>query len=89
MAKSFDMSVFLSGVLSGAHVTRRRHIRQAIAIQAAISVRWGIENPWAWKRKHLVWFWEHHLVNHSASTRYYYLLTMRLIQQRMKKAWQL
>ncbi|AYG43576.1 hypothetical protein DV532_04385 [Pseudomonas sp. Leaf58] len=87
MAKSFDMSVFLAGVLRGAQVTRNRHIRQAIAIQAAIYDRWGKENPWNWKRKHIVWIWAHHLTRHSASTRYYYLLTIRLIEQRMERTW--
>ncbi|MNM56662.1 hypothetical protein D3C81_678390 [compost metagenome] len=82
---AFDMSIFLSGVLSGAQVTRGRHIKQALAIQSAISERWGIANPWLWKRKHLIWFRRHHLKNHSESSRYYYLLTMRLIVQRMER----
>ncbi|NIE73957.1 hypothetical protein F3J45_05790 [Pantoea sp. Ap-967] len=87
MAKSFDMSIFLEGVLSGAPATRNRHIRQAIAIQAAIYDRWGRENPWNWKRKHVVWILAHHLTRHSAPTRYYYLLTIRLIEQRMERTW--
>ena len=40
MSKPFDMELFLRGVLTGAHATRQRHLRQAKAIQAAISDRW-------------------------------------------------
>ena len=40
MTKPFDMELFLAGVLTGAKTTRERHIRQAKAIQTAISDRW-------------------------------------------------
>ncbi len=29
MSKPFDMELFLAGVLTGSHATRRRHVRQA------------------------------------------------------------
>ena len=29
MNKQFDMEIFLAGVLTGAHATRERHVRQA------------------------------------------------------------
>lgn len=34
MSKSFDMELFLAGVLTGSHETRRRHVRRAKIIQA-------------------------------------------------------
>lgn len=46
MSKPFDMELFLSGVLSGSHATRQRHIRQAKIIQAEIAERWKLETPW-------------------------------------------
>jgi hypothetical protein len=51
MANPFDMEVFLNGVLSGSHTTRRRHLRQAVTIQTAISNRWKRNNPWTWQQK--------------------------------------
>ncbi len=36
MSESFDMALFLRGVLTGSKVTQQRHLRQARAIQAAI-----------------------------------------------------
>jgi hypothetical protein len=53
MNKLFDMEIFLAGILTGAHTSRERHIRQAKAIQTAISERWSRDNPWTWQRKHL------------------------------------
>jgi len=87
MSKPFDMEIFLAGVLTGAHATRERHIRQAKTIQAAISERWNLDNPWTWQRKHLVWFLNHHMNSNSKSTRYYYLLTTNLITLRLGKPW--
>lgn len=87
MSTAFDMELFLAGVLTGAHVTRERHIRQAKTIQAAISERWSRDNPWTWQRKHLVWFLNHHMNLNSKSTRYYYLLTVRLLAHRLGKSW--
>jgi len=84
MNKPFDMKIFLAGMLTGAHATRERHIRQAEAIQATISERWRRENPWTWQRKHLAWFLDHHVSQRSVPTRYYYLLTIRLIVIRLK-----
>jgi len=88
MSTAFDMELFLSGVLTGSHTTRQRHLRQAKAIQAAITNRWHRENPWAWQRKHLDWFLNHHVNQHSESTRYYYLLTVHLLTLRLGKSWQ-
>lgn len=87
MIKSFDMEVFLSKVLTGSHATQQRHLRQARIIQAAISERWQRESPWAWKRKHLAWFLEHRVGHRSEATRYYYLLTTRLITRRLETSW--
>lgn len=36
---AFDMGLFLSGVLTGSHTTRQRHLRQAKTIQATIADR--------------------------------------------------
>lgn len=87
MSKLFNMEVFLAGVLTGAHATRKRHLRQAIAIQAAISNRWHKENPWTWQRKHLDWFLNQHIKQLAKSTVYYYLLTINLIAIRLNKPW--
>jgi len=87
MNKPFDMEIFLAGVLTGAHASRERHIRQAKTIQAAISERWNRDNPWTWQRKHLVWFLNHHMNSNSKSTCYYYLLTTNLITLRLGKTW--
>lgn len=87
MSKPFDMEPFLAGVLTGARTTRDRHLRQATAIQVAISDRWHRDTPWTWQRKHLGWFLEHHATLHSAWTHYYYLLTVRLLAKRLEKSW--
>jgi len=52
MSTVFDMDLFLTGVLTGSHTTRQRHLRQAKAIQTAIAERWQRDNPWTWQRKH-------------------------------------
>lgn len=87
MSKSFDMELFLTGVLTGSHATRQRHVRQAKFIQAEIAERWYRESPWSWKRKHVVWFLEHRLYRRSQTTRYSYLLTIRLLIRRLGKTW--
>lgn len=87
MTKAFDMEVFLAGVLTGSHATRRRHLRQAWVIHAAIAERWQRGTPWAWQQKHLAWFLAHHLEHRTEGTRYYYLLTVRLIARRLGKSW--
>ncbi|SDN59239.1 hypothetical protein SAMN04489798_0672 [Pseudomonas arsenicoxydans] len=84
MNKQFDMELFLSGVLTGAHTTRERHIRQAKAIQTEIVDRWHRDNPWTWQRKHLIWFLRKTKENKSNSTYYYYTLTVKLINIRLK-----
>ena len=86
---AFDMDLFLSGVLMGSHTTRQRHLRQAKAIQTAIAARWQRDNPWGWQRKYLVWILNQHLNQHAELTRYYYLLTMNLIANRLGKSWKL
>lgn len=50
MSKPFDMDLFLAGVLTGSHATRRRHLQQARIIQAEIAERWQRETPWAWQK---------------------------------------
>lgn len=87
MKKSFDMELFLSAVLKGSHATRQRHVRQAKIIQAEIAERWQRETPWTWQRKHVIWFLEKHLARRSKATRYYYLLTLRLLARRLEKSW--
>ncbi|MDZ5113481.1 hypothetical protein [Pseudomonas putida] len=88
MTKAFDMEVFLAGVLTGSHATRKRHLRQARAIQAAIAERWQRETPWRWQRKHLDWFLKNRLEKRSNDTRYYYLLSVRLIVRRLGASWE-
>ncbi|MEX5625342.1 hypothetical protein [Pseudomonas marginalis] len=83
MNKRFDMALFLSGVLSGSKVTQQRHLRQAQIMQAAIQQRWQRGNPWTWQLKHVRWFLLHHLKGRSDATRYYYLLTARLVLKRL------
>lgn len=87
MTKVFDMELFLAAVLTGSHATRQRHIHQAKIIQAEVAERWQRETPWAWQKKHLVWFLEHHLSKRSKSTKYYYLLTLRVLVRRLGKPW--
>ncbi|WP_339463979.1 hypothetical protein [Pseudomonas sp. EA_65y_Pfl2_P74] len=87
MTKPFDIVLFLSGVLTGSEATRSRHLRQAKAIQVEIVRRWKRENPWTWQRKHLAWFLSRGIGGSAMDTRYYYLLTVRLITLRLGKKW--
>jgi hypothetical protein len=87
MNKPFDMELFLAGVLTGPYATRQRHLRQAKAIHAAIAERWHQETPWAWHRKHVIWFLEERIGQRKEPTRYYYLLTVRLLVRRLEKSW--
>lgn len=87
MSLPFDMELFLAGVLTGSHATRQRHVRQAKIIQAEIAARWQLETPWAWQRKHVTWLLEHRLAGRCAATRYYYLLTARLLVRRLERPW--
>nr|WP_242548480.1 hypothetical protein [Pseudomonas putida] len=87
MNNAFDMELFLAGVLSGAHATRQRHLRQARFIQAAIATRWHRQSPWAWQRKHVTWFLAHSIKSRSEQTKYSYKLTMALIIKRLNKPW--
>lgn len=52
-------------------------------MQAAIQQRWQRDNPWTWRRKHVYWFFNHHLKDHADATHYYYRLTALLILQRL------
>ncbi|MEK2611094.1 hypothetical protein WLF18_18460 [Pseudomonas shirazensis] len=87
MIMSFDMEVFMTGVLTGSHATRQRHVRQAKIIQAEIAARWQRETPWVWQRKHVAWFLDHRMSQRSEATRYYYVLTVRLLARRLEKSW--
>lgn len=87
MSKVFDMELFLAAVLTGSYATRQRHLRQAKLIQAEISERWKLETPWAWQRKHVIWFLEQRLARRSSATRYYYMRTVRLLTRRLEKPW--
>ncbi|MCV9921902.1 hypothetical protein OIU19_24335 [Pseudomonas sp. BT-42-2] len=86
MSKVFDMELFLAAVLTGAHATRQRHVRQAKIIQT-IADCWQRGSPRAWQRKHLVWFLEIRLCRNSEATQYYYDLTVQLIMHRLEKPW--
>ncbi|PMZ92906.1 MULTISPECIES: hypothetical protein [unclassified Pseudomonas] len=83
MSKPFDITLFLSGVLTGSKSSQQRHLRQARIMQMAIKQRWRNDNPWTWRKKHVDWYLRVHLKEHSASTRYYYQLTILLICKRM------
>lgn len=87
VCKPFDMEMFLAGVLTGSHATRQRHLRQAKIIQVEITRRWHRCSPWAWQRKHVVWFLNHHLSERSDATRYYYRLTAQLLAARLERPW--
>nr|WP_244655851.1 MULTISPECIES: hypothetical protein [unclassified Pseudomonas] len=86
--RGFRYGISLTGILTGAHTTRRRHLRQANAIQEAISDRWHRNKPWTWQQKHLAWFLSCHVGRHANSTNYYYRLTVNLIILRLGKPWQ-
>ena len=45
MTSEFDIALFLSPVLKGAHATRQRHIRQAERMREAIRERWSCATP--------------------------------------------
>ena len=83
MSKPFDMTLFLSGVLTGSKATQQRHLGQARIMQAAIQQRWQRDNPWTWQLKHVRWFFTQHLKDHSDAARYYYRLTALLIWRRL------
>ncbi|AYG43043.1 hypothetical protein DV532_01400 [Pseudomonas sp. Leaf58] len=87
MSKPFDMELFLAGVLTGSHATRQRHVRQAKIIMAEIAGRWQRETPWTWQKKHVAWFLKHRMSHRSEATRYYYLLTARLLARRLNTSW--
>lgn len=87
MSKPFDMELFLAGVMTGSHATRQRHVRQAKIIQAEIARRWQRETPWTWQKKHVAWFLKHRMSHRSEATRYYYLLTVRLLARRLNTSW--
>ena len=83
MTRPFDMTLFLSGVLTGSTVTQQRHLRQARIMQTAIQERWQRDNPWTWQCKHVRWFLTQHLRDHSNASRYYYQLTAQLVWKRL------
>lgn len=87
MSKVFDMELFLAAVLTGSHATRQRHVRQAKTIQGEIAERWQRDTPWAWQQKHIAWFLNHRLGQRTEATRYYYVLTVRLLARRLGKRW--
>jgi len=87
MNKPFNMELFLEGVMTGSPATRKRHLLQAKAIQRAIKERWQLENPWPWKRKHLLWFQTLSRSKHARATAYYYSLTIEIIVKRLGKTW--
>jgi len=54
-------------------------------MQMAIQKRWKRDASWNWNIKHVKWFIDRYLENHTPSTRYYYLLTVKLIYKRLGK----
>ena len=82
MTSEFDMTLFLSPVLTGAPVTRQRHIRQAERMHEVIREHWGCATPWGWREKHVRWFLGHYLRCSAPATVYYYELTAGLIRRR-------
>ncbi|KPY30876.1 hypothetical protein [Pseudomonas syringae] len=84
MKSEFDMALFLSPVLKGAHATRQRHIRQAERMHEAIRERWSCATPWSWREKHVRWFFDHYLHPSAPATVYYYELTAALVRLRQK-----
>lgn len=86
MKKTFDMALFLSGVMTGSPPTQQRHLRQARIMLAAIHHRWQRDTPWTWRQKHVRWFLTQHLKGQSDNSRYYYLLTAQLIWKRLGRA---
>lgn len=89
MTKEFDMGVFLAGVLTGSRSTQKRHFRQAKLIQAVIADRWHRKTPWEWQEKHLLWFFEYYLAEHSSATKYYYYLTAQALCRRLENSWRI
>ena len=87
MSNPFDIELFLTGVLTGSHATRQRHVRQAKIIQAEIAERWQRDTPWGWRRKHVAWFLEHLMSHPGEATRYHYVLTVRLLARRLGASW--
>ncbi|WP_433735106.1 hypothetical protein [Pseudomonas monteilii] len=87
MSKPFDMELLLAAVVTGSYATRQRHFRQAKLRRPEIFERWQIETPWAWRRKHVAWFLDLRLARRRETTRYYYLLTVRLLACRFDKPW--
>lgn len=85
MREAFDITLFISGVLSGSKTTRQRHIKQAQFIQITISQYWCKRSPWTWQEKHIRWLLTIHLKSKSPSTRYYYYLTAKIIWRRMNR----
>ncbi|MNH23114.1 hypothetical protein D3C79_829990 [compost metagenome] len=86
MSSQFDMTLFLSGVMTGSKTTQQRHLRQARIMQAAIQQRWKRGNPWTWQCKHVRWFLAYYLQDRSVATRYYYHLTALLIMKRLENS---
>ncbi|MDD2008650.1 hypothetical protein NPS38_05460 [Pseudomonas putida] len=86
MRETFNIELFLSGVLTGSKATQHRHLQQARIMQAAIQQRWQRDNPWTWQAKHIRWFLAKYLQDHSVSTRYYYQRTIQLIRKRMDRS---
>lgn len=61
MTKPLDMSLLLSGVLSGSKATQQRQLTQAQIMQAVIQQQWQRDNPWTWQLKHFHWFFTRYL----------------------------
>lgn len=85
MREAFDITFFISGVLSDSKTTRQRHIKQAQFIQITISQYWCKRSPWTWQEKHIRWLLTNRLKSKSPSTRYYHYLTAKIIWRRMNR----
>lgn len=82
---SINMQIFLGGVLTGSHQSRKRHLMQADVIQAAIELRWGRNHPKRWQAKHLRWFLQEQARTAYPETSYRYWLTARILVERLDK----
>ncbi|MFJ2985886.1 MULTISPECIES: hypothetical protein [unclassified Pseudomonas] len=85
MSKPFDITLFLSGVLTGATASQQRHLRQMQIMQKVIQQRWHRDTPWSWQQKHVRWFLTQYLKDYSATTQYYYRLSALLVWKRLKR----
>ncbi len=82
---SFNVELFIGGVLKGSPQSRKRHLIQAGVIQSDIEQHWGLKHPRQWQVKHLRWFLQKQQSTASAETCYRYWLTTQLLVLRLNR----